>query len=264
MEKLDKKIISDELGESLLSENIILYDNLDSTNKLAKELAINGAQEGTIIIAEEQTAGRGRMDRKWLSSGYNNILLSIILRPEISIDKLFTLTMILAISVCDVVKEECEIIAMIKWPNDIYVENKKIAGILTEFSVSKKKIDYAVVGIGINVNWKPEKNDALLYPATSLLNETKKKWSRNILLVKILKAFEKNYKLTNSNKIEGLYKRWNELSMVLGKEVDILSEKESIKGRAVRIDEKGSLVIVDNKQNEKVILSGDVSLRYEI
>ena len=134
-ERLDPEKIKKMLGKGLFSENIVFYERIPSTNLIAKELALGGAPDRTVVLTEEQTAGRGRKERPWLSPGHRNLLVSILLRPDLSADKVFVLTMVLAIAVIDGIKKTAGIDAMIKWPNDIYIGNKKVGGILTEFSM---------------------------------------------------------------------------------------------------------------------------------
>lgn len=251
-----------ELGDSIFTRNMVFHKSLASTNTLARELAANGAPEGTIVLTEEQTSGRGRMGRRWLSPGYVNLLVSILLRPHLRQDQIFILTMILALAAIESIKEISGLRAMIKWPNDLYVDRKKLAGILTEFSQRENKIEYVILGIGINVNWNPDEQKELINPATSILKETGIMISRNVLLSRILKTLEKHYQQVLSGRIDDYYRRWNELSVVLGKEVEIESGKERFRGKAIRITKKGALVIKDNLGNEQDIFSGDVSLKF--
>ena len=262
MAPLQPDIISEKLGRSLFSTNIIFHETVKSTNSLAKDLGAQGAPEGTLVLAENQMAGRGRMGRKWISPGYLNLLFSILLRPAIPTDQVFVLTMILALATIDGVEDISGVSPMIKWPNDLYVDGKKLGGILTEFSVRGRRVEYVILGLGLNVNWNPEGEKEFLYPATSIFAETGRKISRIDLLTGILRLFEKYYSSVLAGKIEDFYKRWNELSMILGKEMEIEYDRKKIKGRAVRINRNGALIIKDKKGDEQRILSGDVSLRF--
>ena len=263
---LDKKTILDGLGRSIFSRNIVLHRSVDSTNLLAKGLASEGAPEGTLVLAEEQTAGRGRMQRQWLSPACKNLLFSFILRPFIPLDRVFVLTMILSVAAAKAAATAMregigEPRVMIKWPNDLYIRNKKLGGILTEFSVKDGKVEYVVLGLGLNVNWNPGENAGLLYPATSILAESGGSVSRNGLLVDILHIFAKYYEEMLSGRMEDLYRRWNELSMILGREVTVDLNGKTITGTADRIDRSGALLLKDTNGREHRILSGDVSVR---
>jgi len=261
-DQLSPEVIIGKLGDSLFSKNIIFRERLDSTNILAKELALKGAPEGTVVLAEEQKAGKGRMNRRWLSQGYKNLLVSILLRPALPVNQVFVMTMILAVAVIDGIRAKNRLNVMVKWPNDLYVDNKKLGGILTEFSQRDGLIEHVILGLGLNVNWAPGEKDGLLYTPTSIFTETGRKVSRNELLAEVLMRFEIYYKDAMSGKVENLYEKWNSLSLVLGKEVDIQSQGENITGTALRIDHYGALVIMRPDGREEKILSGDVSLRF--
>jgi BirA family transcriptional regulator, biotin operon repressor / biotin---[acetyl-CoA-carboxylase] ligase len=261
-ESLDKDIIIKELGGSIFSRNFIFHQKLDSTNTLAKEMALKGEPHGTIILAEEQTAGRGRLDRRWLSQGHENLLFSILLRPSLNADNIFLLTMILTISAIDAINDMTGLNVLIKWPNDLYFKKKKLGGILTEFSLKAGVAEYVILGLGLNVNWMPGEGDGLLYPATSILMESGISVSRNRLITGILKRFEVSYENVLSGKTDDLHLSWNERSLVIGKDVEIMSHNEVIKGKAIAIDHKGALILKTALGEEIKILSGDVSLRF--
>jgi BirA family transcriptional regulator, biotin operon repressor / biotin---[acetyl-CoA-carboxylase] ligase len=260
-EPLDKERLVQGLGDSIFSQNLILHQKINSTNVVAKELAMKGAPEGTIVIAEEQTAGKGRLDRKWVSPGRENLLFTILLRPPWGAENVFQLTMMLAIAAIDEAKNMAGIDIRIKWPNDLYIDKKKLGGILTEFSLKDRIAEDVVLGLGLNVNWKPGEHDGLIYPATSILAESGKTVSRNELLIGLLKRFEVSYRKALSGYTDYLYSRWNELSMVIGQEVEIVSQDEIIKGTAISIDRTGALILRNRSGNELKILNGDVSLR---
>ncbi len=260
MDSIHPHTILDKLGSSLFAQNIIFHRSLDSTHTLAKELAAQGAPEGTLVLAEEQRAGRGRMGRRWISPGYVNLLFSLLLRPKIHKDQVFVTTMILALATMEAIKSRTGLTSRIKWPNDIFVAGKKLGGILTEFSMSHEDIDYVVLGLGLNVNWSPDQTQEDSNPATSILAETGSKISRNDLLVSILMTFEIYYGQVLSGRIEDFYRTWNEASMIIGRNVEIVSPKEKTHGKALRIDRNGALVIQDNAGKERKIISGEVSV----
>jgi BirA family biotin operon repressor/biotin-[acetyl-CoA-carboxylase] ligase len=260
-DRLNPDIITGILGGSIFSKNMIFRQSLTSTNVLAKDLALKGATEGTIVLAEEQTAGKGRMERRWLSPAHKNLLFSVLLRPNLPVDKVFTLTMILGLAIIGEIKAKNGLDVMIKWPNDLCINQKKVGGILTEFSTRDKRLEYVILGLGLNVNWKPEESDGLIYPATSILAESGRMISRDILFSGILKRFEGYYQELLSGKEEGLYKEWLSLSAVIGRDVEIISQDKVITGKVLKIDRQGALILKDDQGEEKRILSGDVSLR---
>jgi BirA family biotin operon repressor/biotin-[acetyl-CoA-carboxylase] ligase len=260
-DRLNPGIITGILGSSIFSKNVVFHERLTSTNILSKELASKGATEGTIVLTEEQTAGKGRMDRRWLSPAYKNLLFSILLRPFLPVDQVFALTMVLSVAVVEEIDAETRLDVKIKWPNDLCINHKKLGGVLTEFSVRDRRLEYVILGLGLNVNWGPGEDEDIIYPATSILTESGRMISRNELLSGILKRFEGYYQEVLSGKEAGLYKRWNRLSAVIGKDVEIISQDRIVTGKALRIDRHGALILKDDKGKENRILSGDVSLR---
>jgi BirA family biotin operon repressor/biotin-[acetyl-CoA-carboxylase] ligase len=183
------------------------------------------------------------------------------LRPPVEGDRVFVLTMVLALAGIRALNRVARVRAMIKWPNDLYVGTRKVAGILTEFSVTGKKIEWAVLGMGMNVGWHPEVPEGSGAPATSLLQETGQNISRNDLLREILIEFEALYRDVLHDRIGPLYEEWNQNCLVLGKAVVVESDTERIEGKALRVDGDGALIIQDAAGNERRILTGDVSLR---
>lgn len=260
-ELLRPDLIRKGLGHTIFEKNIIFHENMDSTNILAKELGAGGAAEGTLVLAEKQNEGRGRRGRKWISPAYVNLLFSILLRPAVKAEQVFGMTMIMALAVVDAIYEISGLNSSIKWPNDIYINKKKLGGILTEFSMSRKVVDYVVIGLGLNVNWKPVDDNSMLFPVTSVCYETGCQVSRENILVTILTRFDLYYRDVMIGKLDEYYRKWNEQSMILGKKVMIETPEKKIFGKAVSIDQNGSLIILDNKGLYQSILCGDVSVR---
>jgi len=259
---MDISWIHEDLKNSVFGKRIVYYEVIDSTNVQGKELASAGATHGTIVITEEQLAGKGRLDRKWISPRARNLMFSIVLRPDLEVDEVFFLTMLLALSVRDALKEMLDVEAFIKWPNDIYVSGKKIGGILAEFSVCEKKVEYVIIGLGLNVNWHPEEEATVLYPCTSLMKETGFPVERSSLLVEILSRFEEKYHrgMAKKGAWAEFQKQWNECSYVLGKHIVIKNGRERIAGKAVSIDRKGALIIRDSLGKQRRVIGGDVSV----
>ncbi|HUU40904.1 MAG TPA: biotin--[acetyl-CoA-carboxylase] ligase [Desulfatiglandales bacterium] len=263
------KIRNDELQDiinklpgSLFSRHVYCFFSIESTNVYAKELAKSGAAEGSLVIAERQTRGQGRMGRPWHSPSCSNLLFSIIFRPPFSIDRAFSLTMIAALAVVDAINKITGLSALIKWPNDVFFNNKKVAGILTEFSAKRKNIEYVVVGIGLNVNWDISNEPELKHVATSLINETGRPVSRLDLLATIFEFLEEYYELLLKGQEELVYKRWNDFSMVIGKEALINSTGKRIKAKVKRIDRNGALVIEDETGKESSVVCGDLEVLF--
>jgi BirA family transcriptional regulator, biotin operon repressor / biotin---[acetyl-CoA-carboxylase] ligase len=260
-EKINPAEIRNGLKNVSIGQEIVFFRKTESTNKEAKKLADNGAGEGMLIVAEEQSKGRGRLNRSWISSPYENILMSLVLRPALPPSKIFPLTMITSIAIVKAIEKTTGLKTKIKWPNDIYYNNKKLAGILTELNANRNKINYAIVGIGLNVNFDPDKYPEIKEIATSLCEETGKTISRNKLLQTILIEIEEEYNLLKKGKINGIRKEWNKYSLVTGKPVIVFSEGYSEEGIAESIAEDGSLILMKSDGEKKNILCGDVSLR---
>jgi BirA family biotin operon repressor/biotin-[acetyl-CoA-carboxylase] ligase len=257
---LQPDLLKKNLAASLFSSHIHYRSSVDSTNNLAKELAEQRAPEGTLVITEKQTGGRGRRGRSWSSPAGANLLFSVLLRPTMQADQVFVLTMILALAAIEAVKALSGFSPGIKWPNDLYGGMKKLAGILTEFAAKDRKAEWVVLGLGMNVNWYPQDLSA---HATSIFSETGVRVSRNSLLVEILKRFEIYYREVLSGELEPFYQRWNEACFILGRPVEIESGRERVRGKALRIDHDGALIIETEEGCTQRIVAGDVSLRLE-
>jgi BirA family biotin operon repressor/biotin-[acetyl-CoA-carboxylase] ligase len=262
-EPLQLDTIQKALGRSLFAGNFVYRESVDSTNTVARALADQGSPEGTVVAAEEQTSGRGRLGRGWVSPPGANLLFSLLLRPSLEPENVFILTMILALASIDAIKELTHLNCLIKWPNDLYLKRKKLAGILTEFSVRGKSVEHVILGLGLNVHWHPDSGTNVARQATSLFRETGLKTDRSELLVRIIKAFEDYYGHVKQGKNDSYYKRWNKLCLVLGKQVVIESSQGEIHGVALEIDRQGALMIRDHKGTEQRITSGDVSVKWD-
>ena len=254
--------IREDLKNSVFGNGIVYHEVTDSTNIRAKELAQTGAPHGTVVITEEQLSGKGRLERKWISPRATNLMVSILLRPDLRVDQVFFLTMLLALAVKDSLKEMFEVVALIKWPNDIYISGKKTGGILAEFSVAEKQVEHVIMGLGLNVNWHPKEESEVLYPCTSLMRETGFPVERSSLLTEILLKFEKYYlaAIFERDAWAIFQKEWNTCSYVLGKEVVVRNGMKRITGKAIEIDGAGALIIEDSLGKKSRVLWGDVSV----
>ncbi|HHX24836.1 MAG: biotin--[acetyl-CoA-carboxylase] ligase [Tepidanaerobacteraceae bacterium] len=243
----------------ILSNNIYYYTVIDSTNAEAKRIAQEGAPEGTLVIAEKQEKGRGRMSRLW-SSPTGGIWFSIILRPNIPPQEATKLTIMTAVAVAEAIIYKTGIDAQIKWPNDILFDGKKVCGILTEMSAEMDMVNYIIVGIGINVNNDIFPNE-LKHIGTSLKNIKGYSFSRTALLAALLEGFEYYYEKFKNKRFDEIIDKWRSLCLNLDKSIRITGKDGIIEGIAMDIDESGAL-LVKTKNDETVrILSGDVSLR---
>ncbi len=246
-----------------MGSEIVYFPSIGSTNDEAKRMADNDCKEGTLVIAEYQTGGRGRKGRSWVSPSGIGIWASIVVRPQISPLKAAGLTLVTAVSICRALRVITELPVKIKWPNDLRINYKKIGGILTELNTETEKVNYAVIGIGINVNNKTFPED-LNQIATSLILESgnKTEFNRALVLCQILREFENDYKAFDSGHLEDLLNEWRGYSDTLGSIVQVIGINNSrIEGKAVDVDNDGALLIEKNDGTQIKVLSGDVSIR---
>ncbi len=257
----EAQLFSDMQRSGLFHTELQFYDEIDSTNHQARRLAEKGASHGTIVVAETQTAGKGRRGRSWVSPAGCGIWMSLILRPEISPSKASMLTLVAALGTAEGLREMCGIDCGIKWPNDLVLNQKKICGILTEMSTELSEIRYVIVGIGINVNTEafPEE---LLDKATSLKLETGKTWKRSPLIAAIGKRIEEYYQIfLETQDLSQLREAYLSRLVSLHKPVVILSGEESREGICRGIDEGGELLVELPDGRIETVLSGEVSVR---
>ncbi|MBQ7723580.1 MAG: biotin--[Selenomonadaceae bacterium] len=236
--------------------------SIDSTNQLAKKLAYHGAADGTIVVAEEQTGGKGRLDRKFFSPRGKGIWFSVILRPNLLPKDAPKCTLMAAVAVAEAMKR-FNLKAEIKWPNDIMHDGRKLVGILTEMTGEIGKISYIVIGVGINVNIKrKEFPKDLRDVATSLSELTGDEISRVKLFRAVLEEFDKLYCKINKSGFDEILKLWRKYNITLGKNIRVISASDgkSFTGKAIDLNADGAL-IVETKSGLKAVYAGDVSIR---
>jgi len=234
-------------------QKILFFDEVDSTNIIAKHLAQRNEEEGTVIVAEEQTQGRGRHSRKWVSSK-GGLYLSLILRPQ-ETTTLSLLPLFSAVSIACVL-ESYGLHPSIKWPNDVRIGDKKIAGTLVESSMQGNQVHYVVVGIGLNIRQSkkqlpPEAN------ATSMVLEQAKTDSMDQVLFRILENFQQVYLQWKQGKTKEIIDEWKHRSDTLGKQVRIYTEQTVLEGVAVDIDSLGRLLLTTSSGKQHTISYGD-------
>lgn len=237
------------------------FDELDSTNIRISELAKDGAKHGTVVVADKQTAGKGRRGRTWESPAGTNLYFSILLRPEIEVEKAPMLTLIMAYSVAKVLQEEWKLEVSIKWPNDLVISGKKICGILTEMVLDESQIGHVVVGTGINVNVTkfPEE---LSDKATSLYLESKVIFDRKKLLNEVLKEFWKQYNnFLEVQDLSFMKEAYNEILVNRGREVLVLEPGNEYQAVAHGINDAGELLVEKNDGSKAAVYAGEVSVR---
>lgn len=247
--------INQYLDTTIIGSKIYHLSSVDSTNNYAKKIAKNNENEGTVIIADEQTGGRGRKQRPWLSPK-GGLWFSILLRPSIPPNRAMIVTMCSACAIAEAIKQQTSCNPSIKWPNDILINNKKVCGILTELSAEIDKINYLIVGIGLNAN--NEVPQSLKSIATSLLKETGSTIDLVSLFVSILSSLEQLYKALANDDISLIRETWIRYSSTLGSIIKVETEKEEMRGTAIGLGENGEL-IVQTPKGEKKIITGDIT-----
>ena len=243
---------------NFIGQKVIYYPRLPSTMDAARQEARRGAKEGTVIIAGEQTGGRGRLKRTWLSPP-GNIALSIILYPDIA--SLPYLVMIASLAVVHSIEAVTGLKTQIKWPNDILIGGKKVCGILIENEVRGNRVAYASIGIGINVDLKVADFIEISTTATSLRNESDRVVLGTKIIRSLLTELERLYLALPAG--EPIYEAWRDRLATLGKRVKVKSGSRTLEGIAEAVDESGALMLRHADGTLTRVIAGDVSLREE-
>lgn len=257
---LSSEEIKASISTKILGSDIKYFDSIDSTNTQAKKIATD-ASDGTIIISEEQVGGRGRLSRSFFAPKGKGIWFSIILKPNFLPQEAPKCTLMAAVAITKAIEEETNIKVGIKWPNDILYDNKKLVGILTEMNAEMDRINYIIIGMGINVNISTEEMpDDIKDIAISLSQISGNKVSRLNLLNKILYHLEKLYIISQEKGFTPIFDEWRKYSITLNQSIRVIGTNETLEGVAVDIDEDGALLVNINGQIKRV-LAGDVSIR---
>ena len=239
------------MDTDLMGKEVCFYENIDSTNNEAKKKF--SLPEGTIFVAREQWAGKGRIGRKWISDN-DGICLSVLLKPDIAPDEVFSITLVVGLAVSSAIQG-----AMIKWPNDIVLNSKKVGGILTEMSTNGTNVQYVVAGIGINLN-NPQFHHSLSDIATSVYLETDAFSNKSAFVAELCMQIEKYYKIFKKCGLTELLDEYKQKCITLGKDVVVKQKDGDLHARAIDVTDKGELVI-QTQDAILNVLSGEVSVR---
>lgn len=254
---IDIKWIRENLNTKIIGNTILSYDSVDSTNAIARKIAEEGKEEGTVVFAKMQKRGKGRLDREWFSPK-GGLWLSIILRPDIKPSEATRLTLMAGVAVARTLRSLYNLDAKIKWPNDVLINGKKVCGILTEARSLDNRMDYVILGIGINANFDlKDLSEEIRNLSTTLRDEIGKDLVLKKLFLSLLMQFDKYYeilKIGNTNKI---LSEWKKLSDTLGRRVKMITLKETIEGIALDVDDMGALIIKTDDNKEQQFLAGD-------
>ena len=232
-----------------------------STNADARRLAQKGAPDGTLVVAEKQTEGRGRKGRDWYSPAGKGVYASLILRPTIPLEETPTITLAAAVALVEAIDAVSGCTPTIKWPNDILINGRKVAGLLTELSCEMDRVDFIILGVGLNVNVpRKEFPEGFRYPASSLLAETGTPYSRAELLAAWMNCLEPWMDSLQAHGASRIISRWQHLANIVGRDVTIDRGRDSVRGRVTAIGPDGALIVEDRTGTPHHILSGDVVL----
>ena len=257
-----EKLLPEEIALGLQTRRLLgpvhHFDELASTNDLAKELAAKGAPEGTLVVAESQTRGRGRLGRQWESPPGTGLYVSLLLRPELPPTEMPQITLTTAVAVARAVKRVTGVAPGIKWPNDLLLAGKKLGGILTEMETESEQIRHLVVGLGLNVN-NPAFPEELAPLATSLVLATGRRHSRLEILQAWLEEFEELYERFLAREFAGILDEWRSLTVTLGRRVTVRQGPVTICGLALEVAPDGAL-LVETAAGEVVrVTSGEIA-----
>lgn len=260
-DKLYPYALKARLRTNIIGQHIHYYDTVSSTQAIASALAMEGVEEGTVVIGETQESGKGRLGREWYSQKESGIWMSMILRPAIPIQRTPQLTLLTAVAVAQSFSEFTGLHIDIKWPNDILIHGKKIVGILTELQAEADRVNSVIVGIGINVNQAlTDFPEELRVKASSLAIESGERINRSDLLAHFLYTFEKLYTTYLQHGFTPIKLLWESFAVSIGKTVHAHTLQGTITGTALGINEDGVLLLQDESGKEHSIYSADIEI----
>jgi len=257
--------IKPNLKTKCLGKTIHHFHTLDSTNSKAYQLALNGAEEGEVVIAESQEKGRGRLGRHWSSPPFLNLYLSAILRPKILPHQASLITLMAAVATADTIQKFSGLLPLIKWPNDILLRDRKVAGLLNEIHSEMDRIHFVILGIGVNLNM-----DGKMFPkeiravATSLKIEMGQAISRKVFLQSLLQELEKWYTIFMKEGSAFILKAWRDRAHVKGRRVKVTSFGETWVGMAIDVDSDGALILETTGGKRKRVVAGDIEYKEKV
>ena len=251
--------IKEDLNTEFLGGRIYYFNTIDTTQNFAMKIASKKNENGSIVISKKQTGGRGRMKRKW-KSPVGGIWMSIIVHPKFDVTYTTLIPIAASLALCIAIEKTLKINTKLKWPNDITLKGKKVAGVLTDASITSNHIESVVLGIGINFKINPNELESSIkkppnfYGVTTLV---KKNESMVPLIKQFLYELENVLKLINSAQIKKIRNEWTKRSSTIGKNISIVTNDGHIRGRALKINNDGGLIISKGKKTERVLV-GDV------
>jgi BirA family biotin operon repressor/biotin-[acetyl-CoA-carboxylase] ligase len=252
--------VENGLAHKLLGSRFHYFDEIDSTNSYARQLAERGEPQGAIVIAERQTLGRGRLGRRWVSPPYVNLYCSVILRPTLAPADAPRITLTAAVALADAIERFGRVAPTIKWPNDILVGGKKLAGVLTEAVSNSQRIEFVILGIGVNLNFPLEAMPPEIREgATSLSVVAGQNVSREAFLQRLIHDLDRCYAILEERGFAAIAPRWDARFDLRGRRVRVEMTDKAIIGRAVGLDADGALIIESADGGCQRIVAGDVA-----
>ena len=252
--------VTQNLNTKFLGKRVYYFDSIDTTQNFAIKIASNNNENGTVIISKKQTKGRGRMKRKWKSPS-GGIWMSVIIHPKFDVASATLVPIATSLALCMAIEKMLKIKSKLKWPNDVTLNGKKVAGVLVDTSIISNKIENMILGIGINFKIKPHelagtiKKTPNYYGVATLV---KKNESALPLVQQFLNELENILQLINSKQIKKIKNEWTKRSSTIGKNVSIITDQGNINGKAIKIDNDGALIISKGKKIERILV-GDIT-----
>ena len=244
-----------------VAKEVLYFDTIDSTNTKAQELAEKGYPSGTLVVADKQESGKGRRGRSWVSPSGTGIFMTLMIKPDINPNNASMLTLVAALAVAKAITSVTGEKALIKWPNDIVINGKKVCGLLTEMNAQFDYINHIVVGIGINVHNESFPEEISQMASSLMIEAGGKRFHRAQIIAETMSYFEQYYDtFLKTQDLSALVREYDELLVNRNKSVRVLDPKEPFDGKAMGITPKGEL-IVDTWESRKLVSSGEVSVR---
>ena len=248
-----------------IGKTIHHFHTLDSTNSKAYQLALNGAEEGEVVISESQEKGKGRLGRQWFSPPFLNLYLSVILRPNILPHQASLITLLAAVAAADAIREFSGLLPLIKWPNDILLRDRKVAGLLNEIHSEMDRVHFVILGIGVNLNMDENTfSKEIRAVATSLKIEMGQTISRKAFLPFFLQELERWYSIFLKEGSAAILKAWRDRAHIKGRRVKVTSFGETLVGTAIDVDSDGALILETGDGKRKRVVAGDIDYKEKV
>lgn len=253
--------IRQEMRVETVGRHIYLFGEISSTNAILQKLAKAGAREGTVVLAEAQTAGRGRRGKVWFSPAGVNLYVSVLFRPRLTLSEVLVFSFIAPLAMFDAIQEE-GVEPAIKWPNDILLERKKVAGIFSQTSVSGDRVDFVILGAGVNLNVEREALRSALgsaaHSAISLREATAREIDRNAFTARFLTLLDEWFQIYLCRGATVILQAWRDRDITTGRRVEVREEPARFEGRAVGVNREGDLVVQDSGGQVRRVVTGEV------